>query len=128
MLFKYALLWVPKELKFWISFTYQCHWFVFGVELPSPCNTGGESLWFFLKVTVVNLEVDGCREAEQANDGDSCDCLDLSPSALVHRQLCGLTSNRLQLQMFPAICHVFVCVCLALLVSENMHMCTVKLC
>lgn len=51
----------------------------------------------------------GFREAEQANDRDSCDCLDLSPSALVHSQLCGLTSNRLQLQMFP-ICLVCLCV------------------
>lgn len=59
---------------------------------------------------MVNLGGGGFREAEQANDGDSCDCLDVSPSALVHRQRCGLTSNRLQLQMFPAICVVRLCV------------------
>lgn len=100
-LFQYALLWVQSELKFWISFTYQCHWFDFGAELPTPRSAGEESLWFFLKVIVVNLGgVGGFREAEKANDRDSCDCLDQSPSALVHRQLCGLTSNRLQLQMF----------------------------
>lgn len=59
---------------------------------------------------MVNLGGEGFREVEQANDGDSCDCLDLSPSALVHRQLCGLTSNRLQLQMFPAMCLPCLCV------------------
>lgn len=55
-------------------------------------------------------EVEGLGRQRQANDGDSCDCLDLSPSALVHRQRCGLTSNRLQLQMFPAIRLVCLCV------------------
>lgn len=59
---------------------------------------------------MVNSGGGGFREAEQANDGDGCDCLDLSPSALVHRQHCGLTSNRLQLQMFPAT--RLVCLCM----------------
>lgn len=66
------------------------------------CDSFSMSSWWV-------LEVEGL--ARQANDGDSCDCRDLSPSALVHRQRCVLTSNRLQLQMFPAICLVCVCVC-----------------
>lgn len=82
-----------------------------------PAVLGGECV--ILKVIVGNLKVWGFSGAEQV--GDSCDCPPLSPSALVHRQLGGLTSNRLQLQMFPAVCtcsrvcvrlHNFVHVCL----------------
>lgn len=60
---------------------------------------------------MVNLGGGGFREAGKASDGDSCDsCLDLSPSVLVHRQHFCLTSNRLQLQMFPAI--FMECLCM----------------
>lgn len=69
---------------------------------------------------MVNLGGGGFHEAEHANDGHSCDCLDLSPSALVGRQRCGLTSNRLQLQMFAAIRMVCLCapVCNCLLATD----------
>lgn len=99
------------SLVCWNSFTYQYHCFDFGPELSAPCSGGGESVWFILKVIVVNLGGVGFKEAGKASDGDSCDsCLDLLPSALVHRQCFCLTSNRLQLQMFPVI--FMECLCM----------------
>lgn len=99
------------SLVCWNSFTYQYHCFDFGPELSAPCSGEGESLWFILKVIVVNLGGVGFREAGKASDGDSCDsCPDLSPSALVHRQRFCSTSNRLQLQMFLAI--LMECLCM----------------
>lgn len=63
-----------------------------------------------LKVILVNCGGGGFWDAEQANDRDSSNCLDLLLSALVHCQHYDLTSNWLHLQMLMALCIMCLCV------------------
>lgn len=82
------------------------------------------------------LEVEGLGRQRQANDGDSCDCLDLSPSALVHRQRLWFDFQSTSAPDVPSYMPgVFVCVCMRVTgfwamdvwTCDHMHMCRGKL-